>query len=317
LLTIALAALAPPRALAQERKARIGFLLAGTREGFAIRTEAFLHELRRLGYVEGRNVELEWRWADNRPERISALAAELVSQAPDVIVTGGTAAARALKEATRTIPIVMALVGDPVATGLVDSLGRPGGNLTGFSDYAPALTGKRLEMLKEIAGASRAIAVVNPTNPNTRVEWDGARSAAAALGIELIAVEVSDPRTLEAALAKLGRHRAHGLTVLTDPMLYSQRARIVALVAKNRVPAVYPQPEFAESGGLISYGQDSRETFRRSAAYVDRILKGASPAELPVEQPSKFELVINLKTAAALGVAIPAALLQRADRVIE
>jgi putative ABC transport system substrate-binding protein len=315
----AMGALALGGAHAQEpaKVRRVGFLLAGTPAGFAIRTEAFLQELRRLGYVEGQNVRLDWRWAENRPERIPVLAAELVALDPDVIVTGGTSAAKALKDATRTIPIVMALVGDPVATGLVQSLARPGGNLTGFSDYAPALTGKRLEILQEIGQASRVIALINPTNPNTRVEWQGARSAADGLGIELIAIEVSDAGTLEKALANLGRHRAQGLTVLTDPMLYSQRARIVALVAKNRLPAVYPQPEFADSGGFVSYGQDSRETFRRSAVYVDRILKGTSPAELPIEQPSKFELVINLKAAGALGVPVPRSLFLRADRVIE
>jgi putative ABC transport system substrate-binding protein len=319
---VALAAgLLGPRALLAQQQARIhrvGVLLAGTPAGFAIRTEAFVQELRNLGYMEGKNVTIEWRWAENKPEQIPRLAAELVGLGVDVIVTGGTAPARALKNATRTIPIVMALVGDPVGTGLVDSLARPGGNLTGFSDFAPALTAKRLEILKELAPrASRVVAMINPTNPNTRVELEAAKAAANALGIHLLLLEVSDPSTLEAAFATMARHRARAFTVLTDPMLYSQRSRIVELVTRNQLPAVYPQPEYTEGGGLISYGQNSRETFRRSAIYVDKILKGAKPADLPVEQPTKFELVINMKTAKALGIKIPQSILVRADRVIE
>jgi putative tryptophan/tyrosine transport system substrate-binding protein len=321
-LLVALAAgLLGPRAVSAQQQAkisRIGFLLAGTPAGFKIRTEAFLQELRNLGYVEGNNVSIEWRWAENKPEQIPRLAAELAGLGVDVIVTGGTSAARALKNATRTIPIVMALVGDPVGTGLVDSLARPGGNLTGFSDFAPALTAKRLQILKELAPrASGAVVMLNPTNPNTRVELEAARAAAGALGIQLLPLEVSDPGTLEAAFSTMAQHRARAFTVLTDPMLYSQRNRIVQLVTKSQLPAIYPQSEYAEAGGLISYGQDSRETFRRSAIYVDRILRGAKPADLPVEQPSKFELVINLKTARALGLAMPRPLLLRADRIIE
>jgi putative ABC transport system substrate-binding protein len=321
LIALGLCVLAPGRAVRAQTPARvprIGFLLAGTPAGFAIRTEAFLQELRSLGYVEGKNVGIEWRWAENRPEQIPRLAAELVALRVDVIVTGGTSASRALKNATRTIPIVMALVGDPIGTGLVDSLAQPGGNLTGFSDFGPALTAKRLEILKELAPrASGVVVMLNPTNPNTRVELEAARAAAGALGIQLLPLEVSDPGTLEAAFSTMAQHRGRAFTVLTDPMLYSQRDRIVQLVTQNRLPAMYPQPEFAEAGGLVSYGQDSRETFRRSAIYVDRILRGAKPGELPIEQPSKLEMVINLKTARALGVAIPPALLLRADRVIE
>jgi putative ABC transport system substrate-binding protein len=297
---------------------RIGFLLAGTPAGFRIRTEAFLQELRNLGYVEGKNVSIEWRWAENKPERIAGLAAEIVGLGVDVIVTGGTSPARALKSATRTIPIVVALFGDPVGTGLVESLARPGGNLTGFSDFAPALSAKRLEILKELAPrASRVVVMLNPTNPNTGVELEAARAAAGSLGMELLPLEVSDPGTLEAAFSTMALHRSQAFTVLTDPMLYSQRDRIVQLVMKSGLRAMYPQPEFAEGGGLVSYGQDSRETFRRSAIYVDRIFRGAKPADLPVEQPSKFELVINLKTARALGLAVPQSLLLRADRVID
>jgi len=320
LATFAAGSLAPRALLAQQqvKTPRIGVLLAGTPAGFAIRTEAFLQELRHLGYVEGKNVIIEWRWAENQPEQIPRLAAELAGLGVDVIVTGGTAPARALKNATRTIPIVMALVGDPVGTGLVDSLARPGANLTGFSDFAPALTAKRLEILKELAPqASRVAVMLNQTNPNTKVEFEAARTAAKALGIELIPLEISEPATLEAAFAKVVQHRAGAFTLLTDPMLYSQRSRIVKLVAEHPLPAMYPQPEFAEAGGLISYGQNSRETFRRSAIYVDRILKGTKPGDLPVEQPSKFEMVVNLKTAKTLGVTIPQSILVRADRVIE
>jgi putative ABC transport system substrate-binding protein len=238
---------------------------------------AFSQELCQLGYIEGKNVIIEWRWAENQPEPIPRLAAELAGLGVDVIVTGGTAPPRALKNATRTIPIIMALVGDPVGTGLVDSLARPGANLTGFSDFAPALTAKRLEILKELAPqASRVVVMLNQTNPNTKVELDAARTAAKALGIELIPLEISETATLEAAFAKVVQHRAGAFTLLTDPMLYSQRTRIVKLVAEHPLPAMYPQPEFAEAGGLISYGQNSRETFRRSAIYVDN-LKGPSP----------------------------------------
>jgi putative ABC transport system substrate-binding protein len=311
--------LAPRALLAQQptKTPRIGVLLAGTPAGFALRTEAFLQELRQLGYVEGKNVIIEWRWAENQPVQIPRLAAELAGLGVDVIVTGGTAPAKALKNGTRTIPIVMALVGDPVGTGLVESLARPGANLTGFSDFAPALTAKRLEILKELAPqTSRVVVMLNQTNPNTKVELEAARTAAKALGIELIPLEICEPATLEAAFAKVVQHRAGAFTLLTDPMLYSQRSRIVKLVAEHPLPAMYPQPEFAEAGGLISYGQNSRETFRRSAVYVDRILKGTKPGDLPVEQPSKFEMVVNLKTAKALGVTIPQSVLVRADRVI-
>jgi putative ABC transport system substrate-binding protein len=212
----------------------------------------------------------------------------------------------------------MALVGDPVGTGLVDSLARPGANLTGFSDFAPALTAKRLEILKEFAPqASRVAVMLNQTNPNTRVEFDAASNAAKALGIELIPLEISEPATLEGAFAKIVQQRPGAFTLLTDPMLYSQRSRIVKLVAEHPLPAMYPQPEFVEAGGLISYGQNSRETFRRSAIYVDRILKGARPGDLPIEQPTKFEMVVNIKTAKALGVTMPQSILLRADRVIE
>jgi putative ABC transport system substrate-binding protein len=313
------AAAAPGFSIAQQgRRWRIGFLLAGTPAGFRIRTEAFLQELRNLGYVEGKNVSIEWRWAENKPERIAGLATEIAGLGVDVIVTGGTSAAKALKSATRTIPIVVALFGDPVGTGLVESLARPGGNLTGFSDFAPALSAKRLEILKELAPrASRVVVMLNPTNPNTGVELEAARAAAGSLGMELLPLEVSDPGTLEAAFSTMALRRAQAFTVLTDPMLYSQRDRIVQLVMKSQLRAMYPQPEFAEGGGLVSYGQDSRETFRRSAIYVDRIFRGAKPADLPVEQPSKFELVINLRTAKALGFVVPQSLLLRADRVIE
>ncbi|HEV7820871.1 MAG TPA: ABC transporter substrate-binding protein, partial [Burkholderiales bacterium] len=306
LVAIAAGPLAPRASFAQPqpKTAHIGVLLAGTPAGFAPRTEAFLQELRRLGYVEGKNLVIEWRWAENQPERIPRLAAELVGLNVDVIVTGGTSPARALKNATRTIPIVMALVGDPVATGLVESLARPGANLTGFSDFAPAMTAKRLEILKEIAPqASRVAVLLNQTNPNGQVELNAARTAASALGIQLLALEISEPATLEAAFEKAAQQRAGAFTVLTDPMLYSQRTRIVTLVANQRLPAMYPQPEYAEAGGLISYGQNSRETFRRSAVYVDRILKGTKPADLPIEQPSIFEMVVNAKTAKTLGIA--------------
>jgi putative tryptophan/tyrosine transport system substrate-binding protein len=311
---------APVAALAQQQGKipRIGVLIPGSRTGFSLRTEALLQGLRDLGYVEGKTIAIEWRWADGRVEELPRLAAELVGAGVDVIVTGGTPAAKALKNATRTIPIVVALFGDPVGAGLVESLARPGGNVTGFSDFAPILTGKRLEILGQVApGTSRVAALLNSQNPNTRLELDSARAAASKLTVQLLAFEASDPNTLETAFAAMKKNRIRVHMVLTDPALYSQRDFIVDLAARNQMLGMYPLPEYVQAGGLISYGSDSKEFFRRAATYVDKILKGAKPGDLPIEQPTQFELVINLKTAKALGITIPQSLLLRADRVIE
>jgi putative ABC transport system substrate-binding protein len=280
---------------------RIGVLLPGTPASFSPRTKAFLEGLRNLGYVEGQAIAIEWKWGQDRVEVLPQLAAELVGRNVDVIVTGGTPAAKALKSATASIPIVMAIIGDPVAAGLVDSLARPGGNATGFSIVAPDLSGKRLELLKEIAPQVSPVAVMlNTKNPQSQFELTEMQTAARALGLQLRPIQISTEDTLEQAFAAMTTASARTLIVLTDPVFFSQRRRIVDLAARNRLPAMYFFQEFAEEGGLVSYGPSDIDLYRRSAAYVDRILKGAKPSELPVEQPTKFDLVINLKTAQAL-----------------
>jgi putative tryptophan/tyrosine transport system substrate-binding protein len=303
----------------QSRKMpRIGILLPGTPPSFSLRTKAFLDELRELGYVEGKTIAIEWKWGNDQLDTLSGLAADLVRSDVDVIVTGGTSAAKALKAATRTIPIVMAIVGDPVAAGLVDSLARPGGNATGFSIVAPELGTKRLELLKEIVPNLSTIAVLSNTkNPQSKIEMKEMLIATQAMGIQLHPAEISTEDGLEDAFAVMNKASAQAVIVLTDPILFSQRKRTVDLASKYKLPAVYFFQGFVEDGGLMSYGPSDADLFRRAAGYVDRILKGTKPGELPVEQPTKFDLYINLKTAKALGLTIPATLLATADEVIE
>jgi putative ABC transport system substrate-binding protein len=303
----------------QSRKVpRIGVLLPGTPASFSRRTKAFLEGLRDLGYLEGQTIEIEWKWGQDRVEGLPELAAELVRRNVEVIVTGGTPAAKALKGATGTIPIVMAIIGDPVAAGLVDSLARPGGNATGFSIVAPDLSGKRLELLREIVPNVSPVAVMlNTRNPQSQFELKETQTAARALGLRLHPIQVSPDDTLEQAFAAMSNASARTLIILTDPIFFSQRKSIVDLAARHRLPAMYFFQEFAKEGGLVSYGPSDLDLYRRSATYVDRILKGAKAGELPVEQPTKFELVINLKTAKAIGLDIPPMLLARADEVIE
>jgi putative tryptophan/tyrosine transport system substrate-binding protein len=236
----------------------------------------------------------------------------------DVIVTSGTPTSKALKNATRTIPIVMALVGDPVGTGLVARLARPRGNLTGLTNIAPDLSGKRLELLKEVVlNASRVAAMLNPTTSVVQFELKEAQVAARGLGVQLQPIEASDSNSLQESFANMNRNRVRALIVLTDGIFYSQRSRIVELSRKNRLPAMYFQPEFTDDGGLMSYAPNTNQFFRRSALYVDKMLKGAKPADLPVEQPTKFELVINLRAAKQIGLTIPLNVLARADKVIK
>jgi len=297
---------------------RIGVLLPGTSASFAVRAKAFTDGLRDLGYVEGQTMAIEWKWAEDQIERIPELAAELVRANVDVIVTGGTSAATALKSATRTIPIVMAIIGDPVAVGLVDSLARPGGNATGFSIVAPELGAKRLELLKEIVPDAGSIAVVlNPKNPQSRIELNEMQAAARTLGLQVHPIEIASEATFDEAFADLTKSVAQAVIVLTDPILFSERKRIVALANRSRLPAIYFFREFVKEGGLMSYGPSDADLFRRSAIYVDKILKGMKPSDLPVEQPTKFDLAINLKTATVLGLTVPPSLLARADEVIE
>jgi putative ABC transport system substrate-binding protein len=316
--------LAAPRAAEAQQAAkiaRIGFLslnLAPNRHLHG----AFRQALRDLGYVDGRNVVIEIRDAEGKPERLPALAAELVALKVDVIVTGGgTLPALAAKQATKTIPIVFASAPDPVKDGLVTSLAQPGGNVTGSSNLNTELVGKCLEQLKQaVPRVSRVAVLKQPGAMDERTDKDmlkGADVAARALGVRLQVVEAQGPADIDRAFSDMTRARAGALTVLPSATFFGERRRLVDLAAKNRLPAAYPQREFVDAGGLMAYGPNLADLFRRAATYVDKILKGAKPGDLPIEQPTKFELVINLKTAKALGLTIPPSLLARADQVIE
>jgi len=280
--------------------------------------EAFRQGLRERGWVEGRNAVIEWRFAEGRMERFPDLAADLVRLKVDLIVTTGGPAARAAKQATTTIPIVAVAVSDPVGQGFVASLARPGGNVTGLATLFPELAVKRLGLLKEILPSVSRVAVLwNAANPGNVIILRGVQAAARTLGVTLQSREVRGPDDFEAAFAKMSRERHDALMILDDPLLFQYRASIVDFAAKKRLPTMHPFRESVEAGGLIAYSVNLAELNRRAAEYVDKILKGADPAELPIEQPTKFELVINLKTAKVLGLTIPQSLLQRADQVIE
>ena len=314
---------APLAAEAQQavKIARIGFLTPNMAASPPHVREAFLQGLRDLGYVEGRNVVIEYRDAEGKSERFPALAAELVALKVDVIVAPGTPAALAAKQATRTLPIVFPIAGDPVTSGLVTSLARPGGNVTGLSILDPDLVGKCLEQLKQaVPGVSGVAVLWQPGGLGERTDKDmlkGAEVAARALGVRLQFVEARGPADFDRAFSEMTRARAGALTVLPSTMFLHERRRLVDLAARNRLPAVYPWREAVDAGGLMAYGANIADLFRRAATYVDKILKGAKPADLPVEQPTKFELVINMKTAKALGLTIPQSVLGRADQVIE
>jgi putative ABC transport system substrate-binding protein len=279
--------------------------------------EGFRQGLRDLGYVDGQNIHLEFRWAEGRPERIPALAAALVQTNPDVLVTGGEQAILALKRATSTIPIVMGASNDPVGARLIESLARPGTNVTGMTVVAPEVSRKRLQLLKEVVPRAIRIAVLaDPSYPATALDLAEMRHAAQALGLRLDIVDVRTPAEIEPAIIA-ARDRADALLPVGDPFLTAHRARIAELAGKYRIPAIYYWKEFVEAGGLMAYGPNLRESYRRAATFVDKILKGARPSDLPVERPTTFELTINLKTAKAQGIAIPQAVLVRADRIIE
>jgi putative ABC transport system substrate-binding protein len=279
--------------------------------------DAFRAGLRERGYIEGRNLTVHFRSAEGQPDRLPALAAELVALRVDVIVTAGQPAIRASVQATRAIPIVMAVSGDAVATGLVASLARPGGNLSGLSILAPELSGKRLQILKEIVpGLSRVALLWNPANQDSQINAKATQSAANELGLTVQSVEVRESRDLEPAFVRISDARADGLFVLADPFTIGHRTEIADLTKRHRLPSIYFWKEFVEAGGLVSYGPSFVEMFRHAAIYVDRILRGAKPRDLPVEQPTKFELVVNLKTAKVLSVTIPPLLLAQADKII-
>jgi ABC-type uncharacterized transport system substrate-binding protein len=296
---------------------RIGWLGGASASAIALRVDAFRQGLRELGYVEGKNIVIELRYADAKLDRLPALAAELVRLKVDIIVTGGPLPTRSAKQATSTIPIVMAFDTDPVGNRFVDSLARPGGNITGLSDFAPEISGKGLELLKDIVPKLSRVAVLGTSNrPGNAQSLKEAELAAVALGVKLRQLDVLSPKDIEAAFRAAGNEHVDGALVLQSSIHFSQRTQIAELAVKSRLPATYPRREFVEDGGLMSYGVFISDLDRRAATYVDKILKGAKPADLPVEQPTKFELVINLKTAKQIGLTIPQRVLQRADRVI-
>jgi len=317
-----LAAPLPAMSQPAPKAARIGYLVINVAAGDPREREAFLQGLRDLGYVEGRNLTIEYRDAQGKPERFPALAAELVALKVDVIVAGGgTAGAMAAKRATTTLPVVFIGVGDPVKDGLVASLAQPGGNVTGLSMASPDLVGKWIELLKQaVPGVSRIAFLMKPDAMPERTRQDylkAADTAGRALGVHMQVVEARGPKEFEGAFSTMTRERAGALAVLATPVFSTERGRLADLALKHRLPTMFSLRNFVEAGGLMSYGANTRDLSRRAAGYVGKILKGAKPAELPVEQPTKFELVINLKTARALGLTIPPSLLGRADEVIE
>ena len=296
--------------------AKIGFL--EVRSASASGNELFWREFRKLGYAEGKNIAFESRYADDKLDRLPALADELVRLKVDVILTPGFNAALAAKNATRTIPIVCLNLSDPVSAGLVDSLARPGGNITGFTNIAPVLAGKRLELLKEtIPTLSRVALLWNPQDPSSAQSWKESQLPARELDLELHSMEVSRADKYESAFKAAIQTRSAALAVIGTSLNNSNQKRITDLAAKNRLPAIYSRDEYVANGGLMSYGADRAEPYRRVASMVDKILKGTKPADLPVEQPTKFEFVINLKAAKQIGLTIPPNVLVRADKVIK
>lgn len=319
ILAFALVLLAVPVAVeAQQagRLFRIGYLSPDS--GPSLYSEAFRQGLRDIGWVEGQNIAIEYRWADQKGHRLPELAQELVRRPVDLIFASTTQGALAAKGATKTIPIVIPVASDPVASGLVESVARPGGNLPGFSLLNEELVAKRLELLREVApGATLVAVLLNPTHPAAGVEVRAGERAARSLGLQVRTFEARDPTQLVSALAEMGRQRVHALLPVSDRLFVTERKTIAEFAARHRLPTMHYVAEFADVGGLIAYGANIPALYRRAATLVDRILKGAKPADLPIEEPTKFDLVINRKTARALGLTIPQSLLLRADRVIE
>jgi putative ABC transport system substrate-binding protein len=296
---------------------RIGYLAASSLSANATRLEAFRQGLLELGYVEGKNIVIEYRYADGKFDRLPALAAELVHLKVDIIVSAGPTAIRPAKEATSTIPIVMGFDDDPVANGFVASLARPGGNITGLSTLSPEISGKQLELLKEIIPRLSRVAVFGTsTRPGTAQSLKEIEIAARAFKVKLQYLDVLEPKDIETAFRAASKGRADAIILLGNPVLNAQRTRVADLAVKNRLPAVYAQPEFMDAGGLMYYGASFTDIFRRAATYVDKILKGRTPADLPVEQPMKFEFIVNLKAAKQIGLTVPPNVLVRADKVI-
>jgi putative tryptophan/tyrosine transport system substrate-binding protein len=300
----------------QAKVPKIGWL--GARSASAPAREVFRREIRALGYVEGKDIAFEYRYAEGKLDRLPTLADELVRLKVDVLITPATPAAVAAKHATRTIPIVFYTGSDPVALGLVDSLARPGGNITGFTTIAAVLVGKQLELLKEtIPRLSRVAALWNPEDPISAQSWKESQLPAREMGLQLHSMEVSRADKFESAFKEATKASSAALALMGSPFFFSNQKQIVDLAAKHRLAAIYANGEFVASGGLMSYGADEDEAYRRAAVFVDKILKGTKPADIPVEQPTKFELVINLKTAKQIGLTIPPNVLARADKVIK
>jgi putative ABC transport system substrate-binding protein len=300
--------------------ARVGFLspssLSDPRTRLFI--EAFRQRLRALGWIEGQNIAIEYRWAEERTERLPDLASNLVSRRVDVLVAATSPAIQAAKQATVTIPIIMAGAVDPVATGFVASIARPGGNITGLSDMSSELVGKQLEILREVVPrVSHVDLLWNPTNPSNAPQLQHAHDASRASGLRLKPREARGPAEIDSAFAAMTSEGAGAVMVMMDAMFIAHRTRIAELATKSRLPAIYGRTDHVKAGGLMAYGPNIADLYRRAAAYVDKILKGSNPADLPVEQPTKFELLINLKTARGLGLTIPHSVLLRADEVIQ
>jgi putative ABC transport system substrate-binding protein len=312
-----LLALYLPASAQQQRKVpRIAYVVG--RSGPLEFDEAFRQGLRELGYIEGQNIVIEYRWGDGREERLRDLMTEAVRLNPDIIVTGTTPGVLAAKNATSTIPIVMTTSSDAVRDGLVASLARPGGNVTGLSIFIPELTGKRLELLKEtLPKLSRVATIWNTANPGNTPLLKDTEVAARQLGLALQSVGIRSPDDLAGAFATITRNKAGALNVLSDAFMVNNRTQITGLALKGQLPSIYPSDSYVQTGGLMSYGPSISATHQRAATYVDKILKGAKPADLPVEQPTKFDLVINLKIAKQIGLTIPPNVLVRADKVIK
>jgi len=318
ILALILAVLAAPLAAEGQQVGkvyRIGYLSIAS--GLSPRTEALRQGLRELGYIEGKNITIEYRFAQEKADRLRGLATELVNLKVDLIVTGGPTATRAAQQATRTLPVVMAWGGDPVEARFVASLAQPGSNITGLTSMATELGSKRLGLLKEaVPHISRVAVLWNPSHSEASASFRETEGATRALGLSLESIEVRSAADLEGAFRRAVTRHADALTVLLDPVTLLNEAKVAELAARSRIPSIFYERRFATAGGLMAYGPLDEDLHRRAAGYVDKILKGAKPADLPVEQPTKFELVINLKTAKALGLTIPPSLLQRADEII-
>jgi len=316
LATVLLSTAHPTEAQQSGKIPRIAFLMASS-PGTDSRVEGFRQGLRELGYIEGKNIAIEWRYAEGKEDRVPKLAAELVQQNVEIIVTDGTNVTRAAKNATKTIPIVMASDADPVGNGFIASLARPGGNVTGLVNLLAGLSGKRLELVKEaIPGISRVGVIWNPENPSSVSGFKETQEAAQALAMQLQSLEVRGPDEFEGAVRAATKRQARALSVVSDSLMFNNRIRLLELAAKHRLPTMHTQSLWVEAGALMSYGTYFPDLYRRAATYVDKILKGTKPEDLPVEQPMKFEFVINLKTAKQIGLTIPQSVLYRANRVI-